>query len=1557
MTQSSGVNHGLSRNQPTKGACRASNADLTGARSDFPPSKKNSGTGGFYPLKPNHKHHPISGNSIKPHAHSHHRHLQKNGSFKSNRGGRTSRPRRVSGRGGGSQAISKSLMVPFNPNTASALNFTPKSNANQGKTQSKSQTKSKTNQNANAMRLHYHKSILAQAHAQAQAQAHAQAQAQQQAQRTHMQRIIAQNNHSHNHKSAQMRILPPQGGGYNPHGPHTHPNHMLRPIMHARAIQAGIRGIQAAGGGVGGAGVSGIAMGVNVVGVGNGGGMMHGQGMGQGMMRGKINAVGMRHQHQHQLQQQQQQHQHQQHHALQHQHAVILHRQHEHQHHPHHKPHQAHSTRHHLSNQTQPQQQQQPQPHMHHLHHLNLHGHPAKPQQPHQTVHKHLRTQPPHANQPNTYDHTAMSHYYTRIRARGMKPVGGVQNVSGVPMGGAGMTHSKLHTNPQSHSTAHSQVQAHQAQPQAQPQSQPQPNVGAGIGLTAPPVSRALAIINPKSGKPIDLTTKKNRSTSGTSFRKFEATIIEGNKLETAKRESKLEKKLKRNILGQSVEASSKDIAEKKLLGHSLLSTVNQDQKGAVLAEKALKIEAAKLTGHICDLDDQLEASDVESKLESKEKKTREVAHFDEDEEDNLGRDDCRSHRDLEDHLEHPHPLGQDDDKLTAAVTFDMMDKVEKQTNEVSRQLKSELKSLLRFQTKNDQKENDSKVQTIPLDPAAAAVTSITEAAQVSRVSKNDFNGRPPTTQQKHAFASNPNPNPKSGDNRLRTEADAKGDDAKGDTMRDGGRAAKDGKTESTANDGKNSKGGKEGKSESGSGDGSRAESGAGAGSGDGTESGSGSGAGGSGSAGSGSQDDSVGGPYMPHPIKQNRVAKRKKIVFTREQLMPFQSKCTALPKGFPTELMKEIVMTEPILPSPTEPSPSPHHGSLPGSLGSAGSNGIFSLEGGNAGDHVVPGNGSGGASGDLTPAGAAGGVAGLSGSRVEKGKSTPRVSPQITPKRAPNAGGVSGLGALGPSSRGGGSSGGGFKPLTKSANRWTPSSSRMSLFDKLMQKVTGILNKMSPEPGKHEGLFEKLYELVKHHCRSSEELVGICNQVFDKAVTEASYSNLYAKLSLELANRCPTFRVEKKLADGRKISRVAEFKTIMLTKCQKEFQGNSKQILKLQERIIEAKDNDIKELLSVKLKKRRRGNVRFIGELFKVGLEAKKMERVLHTCIQHLLRDIRQPEEEDIVCLEVLLNTAGRQLDTPKAKRYMNQYFKRIINMSTNLKLPNRLNFKCKDLVDLRKRNWNTRRGFKAPARSIRTDDSHRGPQHHSPHHQGLGGLGAKRREPVPLPRRVGNRYGGFGTGTNAGSSGTSPAGPRLPTSDTSTPQGGETTVALVSNVTKKPVASILAGASSGTGLGSSGVSGLKDSSVSFAPKPEMPVEDQVEKDVNSLVMEFWGCGKRGLGEAALCIEELGSKDHHWMVVKQSILLSLEKKERERKLTLELLVWLFVTKKMLTSQDFEKGLRPIFEDLGEIQVDIPHAGKLVRAMCQAFVKYKCIGQKSLDFLSSLSGG
>ena len=79
-----------------------------------------------------------------------------------------------------------------------------------------------------------------------------------------------------------------------------------------------------------------------------------------------------------------------------------------------------------------------------------------------------------------------------------------------------------------------------------------------------------------------------------------------------------------------------------------------------------------------------------------------------------------------------------------------------------------------------------------------------------------------------------------------------------------------------------------------------------------------------------------------------------------------------------------------------------------------------------------------------------------------------------------------------------------------------------------------------------------------------------------------------------------------------------------------------------------EQKKKEFEELGYEETKARRRslGNIRFIGELFKLKMLT---EGIMHDCLLKLLR--QSNDEDSLECLCRLMTTVGKELDHPKAK------------------------------------------------------------------------------------------------------------------------------------------------------------------------------------------------------------------------------------------------------------------------------------------------------------------
>ncbi|XP_060219044.1 eukaryotic translation initiation factor 4G-like isoform X2 [Lycium barbarum] len=233
-------------------------------------------------------------------------------------------------------------------------------------------------------------------------------------------------------------------------------------------------------------------------------------------------------------------------------------------------------------------------------------------------------------------------------------------------------------------------------------------------------------------------------------------------------------------------------------------------------------------------------------------------------------------------------------------------------------------------------------------------------------------------------------------------------------------------------------------------------------------------------------------------------------------------------------------------------------------------------------------------------------------------------------------------------------------------------------------RQLKAILNKLTPQN------FERLFQQVKEvNIDNDKTLDGVISQIFDKALMEPTFCEMYATFCQHLAAELPDLSV-----DNEKIT----FKRLLLNKCQEEFERGEREE---QEANVTNEEGEVKlsaeerEEKRVKARRRMLGNIRLIGELYK-----KRMltERIMHECIMKLLGDYQNFDEENIEALCKLMSTIGEMIDHAKAKEHIDVYFDRMEKLSNNMKLSSRVRFMLKDSIDLRKNKWQQRRKVEGP-------------------------------------------------------------------------------------------------------------------------------------------------------------------------------------------------------------------------------------------------------------------
>ncbi|XP_073705918.1 eukaryotic translation initiation factor 4 gamma 1a isoform X2 [Garra rufa] len=275
---------------------------------------------------------------------------------------------------------------------------------------------------------------------------------------------------------------------------------------------------------------------------------------------------------------------------------------------------------------------------------------------------------------------------------------------------------------------------------------------------------------------------------------------------------------------------------------------------------------------------------------------------------------------------------------------------------------------------------------------------------------------------------------------------------------------------------------------------------------------------------------------------------------------------------------------------------------------------------------------------------------------------------------------------------------------LNQAVNAWTPSvrkqvrgrgeeendeDAEALKTQELFRRVRSVLNKLTPQ------MFQQLMKQVTELTIDTEErLKGVIDLIFEKAISEPNFSVAYANMC-----RC---LMGLKVPTTDKPGVTVNFRKLLLNRCQKEFEKDKDddEIFEQKQKELDASTEEeerqrlTEELQEAKDKARRRslGNIKFIGELFKLKMLT---EPIMHDCIVKLLKN---HDEESLECLCRLLSTIGKDLDFEKAKPRMDQYFHQMEKIIKEKKTSSRIRFMLQDVLDLRRNNWVPRRGDLGP-------------------------------------------------------------------------------------------------------------------------------------------------------------------------------------------------------------------------------------------------------------------
>ncbi|XP_039999691.1 eukaryotic translation initiation factor 4 gamma 1a [Xiphias gladius] len=484
-----------------------------------------------------------------------------------------------------------------------------------------------------------------------------------------------------------------------------------------------------------------------------------------------------------------------------------------------------------------------------------------------------------------------------------------------------------------------------------------------------------------------------------------------------------------------------------------------------------------------------------------------------------------------------------------------------------------------------------------------------------------------------------------------------------------------------------------------------------------------------------------------------------------------------------------------------------------------------------------------------------------------------------------------------------------------------------------LFKRLRSILNKLTPQ--KFQELMKQVTELT---IDTEERLKGAIDLIFEKAISEPNFSVAYANMC-----RC---LMGLKVPTSDKPGVFVNFRKLLLNRCQKEFekdQDDDEIFEKKQKEMEASKDEEERERLRVELEEardqaRRRslGNIKFIGELFKLKMLT---EAIMHDCVVKLLKN---HDEESLECLCRLLSTIGKDLDFEKAKPRMDQYFNQMDKIIKERKTSSRIRFMLQDVLDLRRSNWVPRRGDQGP----KTIDQIHKEAEMEEHREQIKVQQQLMSKKEGGGGRMGGSMGGRGPHTPGGGRPTQPQDEGWNTVPISKNRPIDTT--RLSKITKPGALRKHDRGSRDRGSRDRGSRdrgsrdrgstdrGARDRGPSKdlaakresapTPPPSLPkpalTEEEVEKKTNAIIEEYLHIND--LKEALQCVAELNSASLLYVFVRNGVESTLERSTIARE-HMGLLLHQLIKAGTLPTQQYYKGLQEILEAAEDMAIDIPH--------------------------------
>lgn len=240
---------------------------------------------------------------------------------------------------------------------------------------------------------------------------------------------------------------------------------------------------------------------------------------------------------------------------------------------------------------------------------------------------------------------------------------------------------------------------------------------------------------------------------------------------------------------------------------------------------------------------------------------------------------------------------------------------------------------------------------------------------------------------------------------------------------------------------------------------------------------------------------------------------------------------------------------------------------------------------------------------------------------------------------------------------------------LEASENSWGAQQRRLKNADskeQVSRNIKSILNKLTLE--KFASLAQQLLDCG---ISSSEDLVVLIHEVFEKATTQHHFIDMYADLCVLLHEHFTAKPLEDKKMT---------FKRLLLDECQSSFER-----LLAPPANLETLPTEERTIAEVSYKTHMLGNIKLVGGLLARGMLAAKVGIAI---LEELMSN-PTPEALESVC--ALLTAMGPTADRPEwpQKKALNSIFDQLAVIVKSKTCQTRERCLLKDLLDLRKNAW----------------------------------------------------------------------------------------------------------------------------------------------------------------------------------------------------------------------------------------------------------------------------